>query len=121
MMSIQTIRLQTLEQIICDVGDQLVEKGLFGELTVTKKWGQRAFLPNRLHVGTTVRIDNVSVDQVGLFVHCHTSLIKEWKKTFPNLRYEGTRAILFTINKPIPEDVVRKCVEDALTYHTRAQ
>ena len=118
-MSTQSQHLQTLERIICDVAEKLIKDEAFGELTATTKWGQQAFLPNQPNVGTTVRIDSVGDEQVGLFVHCQTTLVASWRKTFPNFQYDGNRAILFEIGQRLPEAAIRACVEQALTYHVR--
>ena len=118
-MPTQAQHLQTLQRIIRDVADDLVETGYFGELTVTTKWCQTAFLPDRPRVGTTVRIDSVGETQVGLFVHCQTSLVKSWREMLPDLQFDGNRAVLFDIGQPLPELSVRRCVEQALTYHIR--
>jgi len=118
-MSNQSQHLQALEQIIRDVADHLAERGTFNELTVTTKWGQQAFLPDRPRVGTTVRIDDVGEEQIGLFVHCQTNLVENWREMFPHLHFDGNRAILFDVKQRLPEEAVRVCVEQALTYHVR--
>ena len=90
-----------------------------GEITQTKKWGQTAFLPKRPRVGTTVRVDQAGENEVALYVHCQTNLVETYRTLFPELKFEGNRAVLFDCSKPLPEKEIALMVEAAMTYHLR--
>lgn len=90
-----------------------------GEITQTTKWGQIAFLPRRPRVGTTVRVDQVGEKEVALYVHCQTNLVETYRTLFPDLKFEGNRAVLFDCSKPLPEKEIALMVEAAMTYHLR--
>ncbi len=108
--------LLALREVILRTAAALPE---VGELTETLKWGEPSYLPKANRVGTTVRIawKEKTPDQVAMFVHCQTNLIDTFRTRFPELRYEGNRAVVFDVVGPLPEEVVAECVEMALTYH----
>ena len=90
-----------------------------GPIDEALKWGEPSFLTNQTKSGTTIRIDwkPKMPDQIGLYVHCQTSLVDTYRSMFPDLRYEGNRAVLLDVNKPLPERELRLCIHMALTYH----
>lgn len=106
--------LQRLAELVRDVGGGIAE---LGELVETEKWGQQSFLPSRPRVGTTVRMGAPDDGHVALFVHCGTTLIDTHRGVFPELTYEGNRAIVFDASEPLPEDEIRMFVRAALLYH----
>jgi hypothetical protein len=104
-----------IRDIIRDVAEQL---DLDGGLIETLKWGQPSWLPARRGIGTTVRLAVHNDTMLGLLVHCQTNLLDGFRLTFGDeLSYSDNRAVLFDVNKPLPEDAVRHCVTAALTYH----
>ena len=90
-----------------------------GEIVETLKWGQPSYLTVKPKSGTPVRIDahNVQLGQIGLYVHCQTSLIDTFRQLYPSLSYEGNRAIILDIQAPLPVEPLGDCIERALTYH----
>lgn len=91
-----------------------------GELVETLKWGQPSFLPKRPRIGTTVRMDAVSEDpvRVALYFHCQTTLVETFRELYSDtLNFEGNRAIVLDVSRPLPEAELRHCIEMALTYH----
>lgn len=65
-----------------------------GDITIQEslKWKQLSFSSKN---GTPIRIDRFSDLQIGLFVHCQTTLVDEWRELFGNsLDFSGNRAIL---------------------------
>ena len=107
-------RLDELATIIINVGQALPPiEGLID----TYKWDQRAFLPKKPRIGTTVRVGQASDSQVAIYVHCQTTLIDSFRSRFPELTYEGNRAIVFDVNKKLPKAEISECVEAALLYH----
>jgi hypothetical protein len=92
------------------------------EIVETLKWGQLSYLPKKQRMGTTVRIDAVKgeTDRYAAYFHCQTTLISEFKQLYPrDLKYEGERAIVFTLGKTKPGRAFKHCVGLALTYHAR--
>ena len=92
-----------------------------GPLTETLKWGEPSYLTDKTGSGTTLRMDwkAKSPDQVGLYVNCQTTLVDSFRGLFPELRFEGKRAVLFDLREPLPRDTVRLCIDMVLTYHRR--
>ena len=91
---------------------------LAGGLNETLKWGQPSWLPVRKGIGTTVRLAVHDGGALGLYVHCQTTLVDEFRATFgDDLAYSGTRAVLLDVHTPLPGDAVRHCISKALTYH----
>jgi len=84
----------------------------------TLKWGQPSYLPNRRGVGTTLRIAVHDEAHVGVYVHCQTSLIEQFRERFGDaVSYSGTRAVLLPVDQPIPEAIIRECTRLTLGYH----
>lgn len=91
-----------------------------GQVEETLKWGKPSYLTRNPKSGTTIRIDHDSAEEgkYGIYVHCQSKLIETMQRAYPTeLTYEGTRAIVFHIDDPIPEAAVRHFIELALTYH----
>ena len=88
------------------------------ELEETLKWGQPAYVSKG---GSTIRIDRLKGDasRVAIFFICHTDLIASFRELYPQLSYEGNRAILLDVRGRLPEDALRHCVSLALTYRAR--
>lgn len=51
-----------------------------------------------------------------MFLNCRTTLVDTYRTLFPELNFEGNRAVLFDVNTMLPEASVRRCIELALTY-----
>lgn len=91
-----------------------------GEIEETLKWGEPSYLTSRPRSGTTIRIaPTKDANDYALYVHCQTSLVATFRTHYPNLRYEGKRAIHFRADEQIDEAAVRHCVALALTYHAQ--
>ena len=90
-----------------------------GQIVETLKWGQPSYLTVRPKSGTTIRLDAHDVDQeqIGLYVHCQTSLISTFRQRYPNLTFEGNRAIVLNVQNALPKETLRDCIALALTYH----
>lgn len=112
-------RLLELRELILETAEST--EGV-GRIEETLKWGEPAYLTLETGSGSTVRIApfRKSAAEFGLYFNCQTSLVGSFRQWFPeDLRFEGNRAIVFRVEDPIPEDMVRKCVAAALTYHLR--
>ncbi len=91
-----------------------------GKLSETLKWGEPAYLTSKPKTGTTIRIDwkPKKPDQLAMYVSCNTNLISTFRSLFADeLEYEGNRAILFPLAKPLPKKQLSICIRMALTYH----
>jgi quinol monooxygenase YgiN len=91
-----------------------------GALVETLKWGEPAYLPKAPRVGTTVRINALkgSPDKVAVFFHCQTNLVASFRERCPDvLEFEGNRAIVLPVAKPLPAKALKHCIAMALTYH----
>jgi len=93
-----------------------------GTLVETLKWGQPAYLPARPRTGSTVRIDAIKndPDRYGLFVHCQTTLISDFRQIYEDrFEFQGNRALVFSHGEPLPREALQHCVSLALTYHQK--
>lgn len=93
-----------------------------GEIVECLKWGQPAYLTQRPKSGSTIRIDALKGESrgYGLFVHCQTRLVPMFRDHYDGvLSFAGNRAIVFSLDEPLPVDPVRHCIAMALTYDCR--
>lgn len=111
-------QLLSLRQLILRTANET--EGV-GAITETLKWGEPAYLTGETRSGTTIRIAAAKPEadhDVAMFFICHTNLVDRFEGLFGDaLRYEGGRALLFSIGEPVPEAELRACIEMALTYH----
>ncbi len=108
-------KLLLLRQLIFDVA--LKTKGV-GRLEETLKWGQPAYLTNETKSGSTVRVDQVKSQKgrYAIYFHCKTGLVDMFRDMYPDLKYEGNRAIVFDESDDIPIETIEHCIKLALTY-----
>lgn len=110
-------KMEDLRELIYEVA--LDTEGV-GELEETLKWSEPAYLPSQTKSGTTIRIDwkSKNPDQIGMYVSCNTTLVSTFRTMFADvLEFEGDRAILFPVDKPIPKKQLMICIQMALRYH----
>ncbi len=91
-----------------------------GPLEEALRWGEPSYLTSKSKSGTTIRIHwkPRCADRCAMYVHCQTNLVEQYRLRHPDsLEFEGNRAVLFPIDKPLPEKALRDCVRLALTYH----
>ena len=111
------VKLIRLRQLIFETASRIAG---VGPLEETLKWGQPSYLTPQSKSGTTIRIDRIksAPGQIGMFVHCQTSLISRYRELYPDvLSFDGKRAIKIDQNEQLPEEVLRHCIAMALTYH----
>ncbi len=85
----------------------------------TLKWGEPSYLAKH---GSTLRIDwkPKHPDKIGVYFHCQTLLIETIKEVYGDLfEYEGNRAILLPLEKPLARQPLQHCMALALSYHKR--
>ena len=108
-------KLEQLRALILDVAEQLA----VGPVTESVKWGEPSF---SVKSGSPVRVDwkSKTPQHYYLYVNCNTCLIDTYKVLYSNLlEFQGNRAIVFQLSKPLPESVIKHCLELALTYKKR--
>lgn len=108
-------RMLALRQLILDTA---AKTNGVGRIAETLKWGQPSYLTPETGSGTTVRIDAHRSGGVAIFVHCQTSLIASFRAHYPELNYEGDRAIVLG-DTALDAPAIAHCVAMALTYHAR--
>ena len=109
-------RVRRLRKLIFDTAASIPE---VGPLTETLKWGEPAYLTEKSKSGSTIRFawKASAPDHYALYLNCQTTLVDTYRTLFPELEYEGNRAVLFDVNARLPEANARRCIELALTYH----
>lgn len=91
-----------------------------GDIEETLKWGEPAYLTKNPKTGTTIRIDwkDKNPDQLAMYVSCNTTLIDTYRMQFADkLAFEGNRAVVFPVAKPLPKKELMLCIQMALRYH----
>lgn len=108
-----TIRLWIFE--IAGSSDEI------GQIEECLKWGEPSYVTHAPKSGTTLRLSKLksSESEYGLFVHCQTTLIEEFRVVYPDLKYDKNRGVIFDSSKPIQTDAVKQFIFLALTYHYR--
>lgn len=90
---------------------------LVGTLTETLKWGQPAYLTEASKSGSTIRLGEQQNNGV-IYLNCKTTLVETMREIYPDtFTYQGSRAVLFASDQPLPNDALAHCIEMALTYH----
>ncbi len=109
------LKMEALRALILEVAAQQE----VGPLEETLKWGEPAYLTTASKSGTTIRIDwkPRQPDQYALYLNCQTTLVETYRSLFPDLKYDGNRAILFDLDQNLPADELRVCISMALRYH----
>lgn len=90
-----------------------------GQIQECLKWGEPSYLTHSPQSGTTLRLSERNPAKYGLFVHCQTSLIEDFRVAYPELEYDKNRGILFDSRAPLQADVIKQFIYLALTYHLR--
>ncbi|WP_427979588.1 DUF1801 domain-containing protein [Agarivorans sp.] len=109
------IRLEQLRSLVMQIASEL---GL-GEVEESLKWGEPSY---RVKTGSPVRLDwkQQSPDYYYLFFHCQTRLVDTFRELYAEeLEFQGNRAIILSLSQPLPEAVIKHCLELALTYQQR--
>ncbi len=112
-------RLLEIREMIFAVA---AESSGVGPLTETLKWGQPAYLTRTTGSGTTVRLGTAksAPDGCAVLFHCQTTLIETFRAHFAgDFAFEGNRALIVPVTRPLPREPLRLCLKEALTYHRR--
>lgn len=107
--------LLALREMILDEAGHLPQ---IGRVEEALRWGQPAYLTPDTKAGSSLRLGVPRTGGFGLYVHCRTTLIADYKEMFPHKdRIEGTRAVLFDDPAELSPDRQRWLIRRALTYH----
>ncbi len=109
------VRLEELRNLVFQVASELE----LGEVVETLKWGEPSY---SVKTGSPLRMDwkLKSPNSYYLFFNCQTKLIDTFRELYSDeLVFQGNRAIVLSLSKPLPETVIKSCLELALTYHQR--
>lgn len=92
-----------------------------GEIDECLRWGQPSYLTTASGSGSMLRLqwDASLGQQVGLYVHCQTRLISEFRARYPEFCYQGKRALLIPVAGRLPRAELADCIGLALTYRQR--
>lgn len=108
-------KLNELRQLILETASEIES---VSELEEALKWGEPSYLAQK---GSTVRIDwkKKKPDQYAIYFKCTSKLVATFKEVYPTIfKYEGKRAIVFSMTDEIPVEELKLCIGKALTYHT---
>ena len=108
-------RLLELRKLILDTA---ARSDTAGPLTETLKWGEPSYLTEKSKSGSTIRIGwkAASPETFAMYLNCQTSLVDTYRTLFPELSYEGNRAVIFDVDEPLP-GATEDCIKLALHYH----
>ena len=109
------VRLEQLRNLVFQVASELE----LGEVDETLKWGEPSY---SVKTGSPLRMDwkLKSPNNYYLFFNCQTKLVDTFRELYGDeLVFQGNRAIVLTLSKPLPETVIKSCLELALIYHQR--
>ncbi|WNO09739.1 DUF1801 domain-containing protein [Teredinibacter sp. KSP-S5-2] len=98
-------------EVAKDEGVKMLEESL--------KWGEPSYRPINPRIGTAVRIawKSKTPENIYLFVNCKTSLVDKYRVLFSDvLTFEGNRAVVIPINKPLSYEPLRECIRLAFCY-----
>lgn len=90
-----------------------------GEVEESLKWGEPSY---SVKTGSPIRVDwkPRSPSHYYVFFNCNTKLVDTFRELYGDtLVFQGNRAVVMSLSEPIPEDVIEKCFELALTYKLR--
>ncbi|GGN34170.1 MULTISPECIES: DUF1801 domain-containing protein [Marinomonas] len=102
----------TMRQLILSVA----EENQLGAVEETLKWGEPSYL---VKGGSAVRIDwkLKSPDQYCFYFNCKSKLVDTFRELHSEqLKFEGNRAIVLSLNKEPPLNCLSHCIELAMKY-----
>ncbi|MEP4485116.1 MAG: hypothetical protein ABJ013_05780 [Halioglobus sp.] len=109
-------KLLLLRQLILQVA---AKDPVIGRLEETLKWGEPAYLTADTGAGTTIRLSWTAKTpgKYRVMVNCQTTLVDSYRVLFPELEFEGNRALVLDVNRDVDHSALALCIEMALTYH----
>lgn len=105
-------RMTELRTLVFEVARSL---GL-ADVEENLKWGEPSYL---VKGGSAIRMDwkAKSPERYSLYFNCKTTLIDTYRELYSDtLHFQGNREIVLNVNEPLPEDIIRHCIQLAFTY-----
>lgn len=91
-----------------------------GPLEETLKWGEPSYIPSKTKSGSMVRLHHYATKpfDFSLYFICSTDLVERFREKYPKtFRYGGNRSLEFMLTDVLPEQELRDCIREALTYN----
>ena len=109
-------KLMRLRKLVLETASEIDDIDDIDDVEETLKWGDPSYAVKK---GSPIRIDwkESAPDQYAMYFNCRTTLVDTFRTLFPELAFEGSRALVFEADGEISTDAVCKCIELALTYH----
>ncbi|MCF6441869.1 DUF1801 domain-containing protein [Pseudoalteromonas luteoviolacea] len=107
--------LELLRGLVFQVANELD----LGDVEESLKWGEPSY---NVKVGSPVRIDwkPKTPNNYFLYFHCQTKLVDTFRVLYSEaLEFNGNRAIVLSVAEPLPQTIIKHCLELALTYQKR--
>ena len=107
-------KMQYLRKLVIETAEETEGINVLEE---TLKWGEPSFVTKN---GSTLRMDwkEKTPDQYAMYFQCTSRLVNTFRLVFDHkFQYEGKRAIVFQLNKKIPELELKECIKASLRYH----
>jgi len=110
--------LLTIRQWIFEISESSKD---IGKIEECLKWGEPSYVSHAPKSGTSLRLSQLKTNpnEYGLYVHCQTTLIEEFRMVYPDFKYDKNRGVIFDSSQPIQTDAVKQFIYLALTYHYR--
>jgi hypothetical protein len=108
-------KLEEVRNLVFKVATELD----LGEVEESLKWGEPSY---SVKTGTPLRMDwkLKSPNNYYLFFNCKTKLVDAFRELYGEvLEFQGNRAIVLSLSEPLPEAIIKHCLELALTYQQR--
>ncbi|HCM0846619.1 TPA: DUF1801 domain-containing protein [Vibrio parahaemolyticus] len=109
------LRLEELRNLVFQIASELE----LGEIDESLKWGEPSY---SVKTGSPLRMGwkLKSPNNYYLFFNCQTKLVDTFRELYgAELEFQGNRAIVLSLSKPLPETAIKSCLELALTYQQR--
>ena len=90
-----------------------------GQVEESLKWGEPSY---SVKTGSPVRIDwkLKSPNLCFIYFNCQTRLVDTFRELYGDtLEFQGNRAIVLSLERPLPRQTLTRCLELALTYQSR--
>jgi len=109
------VRLEELRNLVFLVASELK----LGDVDETLKWGEPSY---SVKTGSPLRMDwkLKSPNSYYLLFNCQTKLVDTFRELYgEELVFQGKRAIVLPLSKPLPESIIQSCIALTLTYQKR--
>ena len=86
-------------------------------LEETLKWDEPSYLAKK---SSTIRMDwkESRPGEYAMYFHCQTKLVDTFKELYSDkFKFEGNRAIIFSLDEKIAKNELQHCISISLNYH----